>query len=128
MDRRTFIGGLALGTLTTPRATFAQPARKVYRIGVLSSRYSSAEVAGPQPRDPHVEGLFRGLRELGYVYGEHFVTEARGGEGKPERFADLAAELDRLKVDVIVVGGPMLKDVQRTVATIPVVMAGAAEP
>jgi putative ABC transport system substrate-binding protein len=129
MDRRAFfLGGLVLGTLGTPRVALGQPRRRIPRIGILSSRYSSADVAGPQPREPHVEGLFRGLRELGYVYGEHFVTEARGAEGKPERFSGLAAELDRLEVDVIVVGGPMLVDVKRMVATIPVVMAGAAEP
>jgi putative ABC transport system substrate-binding protein len=48
------------------------------------------------------------VRDLGYVHGEHFVTGPRGGEGKPERFANLAAELVRLQVDVIVAGGPTL--------------------
>jgi putative ABC transport system substrate-binding protein len=68
------------------------------------------------------------LRELGYVYGEHFVTEPRGGEGKPERFPNLAAELVRLQVDVIVAGGPTLPALKQATSTIPVVMAGAGDP
>ena len=101
MNRRAFIGSLALGTLAVPRVVPAQPARKVYRIGILSSTPMTSEMVGPQPQSPFVNALLRGLRELGYVYGEHFVTEPRGGEGKPERFPNLAAELVRLQVGVI---------------------------
>jgi putative ABC transport system substrate-binding protein len=68
------------------------------------------------------------LRELGYVYGEHFVTEPRGGEGKPERFPNLAAELIGLRVDAIVPAGPMLPALKQATSTIPVVMAGAGDP
>jgi putative tryptophan/tyrosine transport system substrate-binding protein len=91
-----------------PAVARAQPARKVYRIGILSSRSATSEMVGSQPQDPHINALLRGLRELGYVDGEHFVTEPRGGEGKAERFATLAAELVRLQVDVIVAAGPTL--------------------
>ena len=66
-------------------------------------------MVGPQPRSPFVNALLRRLRELGYVYGEHFVTEPRGGEGRPERYQSLAVELVRLQVDVIVAPGPMLR-------------------
>jgi len=68
------------------------------------------------------------LRELGYVYGEHFVTEPRGGEGKPERFPDIATELVRLQVDVIVASGPMLPALKQATSTIPVVTTGAGDP
>jgi putative ABC transport system substrate-binding protein len=68
------------------------------------------------------------LRELGYVYGEQFVTEPRGGEGKPERLPDLAAELVRLQVDVIVAAGPTLRALKQATSTIPVVMAAADDP
>jgi len=128
MDRRAFISRLGLGTLAMPRAALAQPAQKVHRIGILGSRSSTSEVAGPQPREPHFNALLRGLRELGYVYGEHFVTEARGGEGKVERFPNLAAELVRLRVDVIVAPGPVLAALKQVTSTIPVVMIGAADP
>ena len=128
MDRRAFVGSLALAALASPRLVLAQSGRKMYRIGILSSRYSTAEIAGPHPREPHADALLGGLRELGYVYGQHFVTEPRGGEGKPERFPDLAAELVRLQVDVIVAGGPMLAAARQATSTIPVVMGGAADP
>jgi putative ABC transport system substrate-binding protein len=128
MDRRAFIGRLALGAFATPRAVLAQAPRKVYRIGILSSRYATSELVGSEPREPHVAALLRGLRELGYVQGEHFVTEPRGGEGKPERFPDLAAELARLQVDVIVGGGPVLAALKQATSTIPVVMGGAGDP
>ena len=130
MDRRAFIGSLALGTLAVPRAAPSQPARKVYRIGILSDGASTSDMVGPQPRFPTHNALLRGLRELGYVYGEHFVTEPRGAGGKPERFPNLAAELVRLQVDVIVAPGlgPVLSALKQATSTIPVVIAGHGDP
>jgi putative tryptophan/tyrosine transport system substrate-binding protein len=127
MDRRAFIGSLGFGTLAAPRAAGAQPARSVYRIGILGLGLT-ADMVGPQPRSAFVNALLRGLRELGYVYGEHFVTEPRGGEGKPERFPGLAAELVRLQVDVIFAGSAALAALQRATSTIPIVMADAGDP
>jgi putative ABC transport system substrate-binding protein len=127
MDRRAFIGSLALGTLAAPRVTRAQLARKVYRIGILASSETS-DLVGPQPRGPAPNAFLRGLRELGYVYGEHFVTEPRGGGGKPERFPSLAAELVRLQVDVIVASGAALPALKQATSTIPVVMGGDSDP
>jgi putative ABC transport system substrate-binding protein len=128
MDRRAFIGGLVLGTLAAPHAAPAQPARRVYRIGILGSSTKTSDMVGPQPRNPAVNGFVRGLRELGYVYGEDFVTEPRSGEGKLERFPNLVAELVRLRVDVIVAGGPALDPLKQATSTIPVVMVGVADP
>lgn len=127
MDRRAFIGSLALGSLAVSRAASAQPARKVSRVGILSLGMTSDQV-GPEPRNPPTNALLRGLRDLGYVYGEQFVTEARGADGRPERFPTLAAELVRLRVDVIVAPGPMLSALKRAASTIPIVMAGALDP
>ena len=101
MDRRSLVGALALGTLALPRAVAAQGARRVYRIGILGSSGKTVDLQGPQPRGGQINGFLRGMRELGYVYGEHFVTEPRGAEGQPERYATLAEELVRLPVDVI---------------------------
>ena len=126
MDRRAFIGSLALGTLALPRAAPAQPARKVYRIGVLGLG-ETAGMVGPQPRGPFSNALVRGLRELGYVYGKHFVTEPRG-ESRPERYPSVAAELVRLQVDVIVASGPMLAALKQATSTIPIVMLGVNDP
>ena len=127
IDRRAFIGCLTLGTLAVPRAAPAQPARKVYRIGILGLPETS-DMVGPPPRSPVHNALVRGLQELGYVYGEHFVTEPRGAAGKPERFPGLVAELVRLKVDVIVAAGPALPALKQATSTIPIVMGGSADP
>jgi len=70
MDRRAFIGSLAFATLAVLRATRAQPARKVYRIGILTGHSTTSDMVGP--RDPPVSAPLRGLNELGYVYGGHF--------------------------------------------------------
>ena len=128
IDRRAFIGGLAFGTAVTAHIGRAQPAGKVYRIGILSSGSTTSAMVGPEPQDPRIKALLRGFRELGYVYGAHFVTEPRGGEGKPERFAALAAEVVRLQVDVIVAAGPMLSAVKQATSTIPIVTTGAGDP
>jgi ABC-type uncharacterized transport system substrate-binding protein len=128
MNRRAFIGGLALEALAGLDVARAQPARKVYRIGYLGSSGTTSAVQGPEPQSLGIRSLLRGLRELGWVYGEHFVTEPRSGEGKLERLPDLAAELVRLKVDVIVGPGPVLPALKQATSTIPVVMVGAAAP
>ena len=94
---------VSLATLAVRRSAFTQPAaRKVYRIGMLSIASTAADMAGPQPRNSASNALLIGLRELGYVYGQHFVTEPRSPEGQVERFPGLVAELVRLQVDVIV--------------------------
>jgi hypothetical protein len=85
MERRAFVGMIGGGLLAVRQAARAQPARKVYRIGILGLAATS-DLIGPQPRSPSIRALLRGMRELGYTYGEHFVTEPRGADGKPERF------------------------------------------
>src|SRR5215510_2896315 len=105
MKRRAFIGTLALGTLAVPDAARAQGARKVYRIGIIGQG-ATADLVGSQPRNSFVNAFLRGLGELGYVYGQHFVTEPRGAENRPERYPSLAADLVRIQVDVIVPTAP----------------------
>jgi putative ABC transport system substrate-binding protein len=128
MDRRAFVGSPALGTLGASAIARAQPARKAYRIGILGSSLSTADMVGPNPRNPTLRAFLGGLRELGYVYGRDFVTEPRGGEGKLERFPALAAELVCAQADVILGGGPVLPALKQATSTIPVVMVGAADP
>jgi putative ABC transport system substrate-binding protein len=127
LDRRVFLGGLAAATLA-PGAAGAQPAARVHRIGILSHSWAASEMAGPEPRRPNIKALLIALRELGYLYGEHFVTEVRGGQTQPQRYPVLAAELVRLRVDVIVASGVMLPALKQATTTIPVVMAAAADP
>ena len=82
IDRRQLLG-MVLGTLATPAAAEAQEARKVYRIGILSTNSPTSDMVGPQPRSPLTSALLGGLRELGYVYGEHFVTELVAARASP---------------------------------------------
>jgi putative ABC transport system substrate-binding protein len=96
MDRRGFIHTLTGSLLATPLAAEAQPAGKVPRVGVLSGGSRS----DPVPRG--VDAVQQGLRELGYVEGQSIAIEYRWAEWKYERLPALAAELVRLKVDVIV--------------------------
>lgn len=126
MRRRSVITAAALWAAS--RSATAQPARKVHRIGVVVAQFTAAELAGPQTASTAVNALLHGLRELGYVYGEHFVIEPRSSEGKPERFPALAAELVALPVDLIVALGPAMPALKQATSTIPIVMTGAGDP
>src|SRR5437762_2983875 len=103
-------------------AARAQQPGKIPRIGYLavSSLSSNAD---------RVEAFRQGLAELGYVEGKNILIEWRSGEGKLERRGELAAELARLKVDVIVTSGPiMTRSAKEATATIPIVMAQDGDP
>ncbi len=123
--RRTFLGTLALGLLALPPGSFAeQPPARIARIGFLGQ--TSASLSASVIR---VEALRTGLRDLGYVEGKNLTIEFRWAEGKHERLPDLAAELVRLKVDVIVTQGtPGALAAKQATATIPIVMAVVADP
>src|SRR5262245_5902703 len=127
MERCTFIGHVAVGTFTGAHVGRAEPARKVYRIGILSLRPVS-ENLGPTPRSPFMKALLQGLREVGYVYGRDFVTEGRGGEGRPDRFRERVAQIIGLRVDVILAPGPALPALKQATSTIPVIMAATLDP
>jgi len=114
---------LVLSLLVAPLAARAQPAEKMHRIGWLHPGLSH-----PEPH-PSLEAFRQGLREFGYMEGQNFVIEYRFAEGRDDRLADLAAELVRLKVDVIVAGGTTAtRAVQHATRTIPTVMAGTGDP
>jgi putative ABC transport system substrate-binding protein len=129
MNRRAFLSALAGSLLAAPLAAEAQPARKVPRIGVLSP--GSPSGAGRNPSDLAVLfAAFReGLRELGYVEGQNIKIESRWAEGNYDRLPGLAADLVRLKVDVIVTyGTPASQAAKRATGTIPIVMAAIIDP
>ena len=76
-----------------------------------------------------IEGFRQGLRELGYVEGKNIIIEWRSSEGKVERRGEIAAELVRLKVDVIVSGGPTVtRAIKEATSTIPIVMGQDSDP
>jgi putative ABC transport system substrate-binding protein len=122
MDRRKFIVGVACGLLASPFATRAQQVGKVYRIGILESIPATQNGA-------NLDALRRGLRDLGYVEGRNLIIEYRSADGSAERFPDLASELVRLKVDMIVTRGtPAAMAAKNATGTIPVVMATMGDP
>ena len=103
-------------------AAEAQPARKVYRIGYLSTQSPSAEAA-------HLDAFRQALRDLGYVDGQNVGIEYRFAEGKLDRLAGLAAELVRLNLDVIVTGGsPGTRAALQATRTVPLVMTVVGDP
>ena len=100
----------------------AQQATKIPRIGYLIAASRSASLA-------RTEAFQQGLRDLGYVEGKNIVIEWRSADGKLDRLSALAAELVRLKVDVIVSAGPALtRSAKEATKTIPIVMTQDGDP
>lgn len=121
MNRRDAVRALlVLGAAGRPLAAFAQQPGKVWRIGMLSV------AAGPGgSADP----LREQLHKLGYVEGRNLLIESRWAAGNNERLQELAAELVRLKVDVIVTQATIAAlAAKRATSTIPIVMAASADP
>lgn len=113
--------GLGIAALlTTAAAAQAQHPKRIPRIGYLSVLNAASEA-------DRSNGLRLGLRELGYVEGQNIATEFRYAEGKADRHPELAADLARVKVDVIVVSGGdrLVRAAMNATSTIPIVMMGA---
>ena len=122
MDRRTFIGGVAGGVLGAPFTLLAQQSGKVPRIGLLAR--TSAESLSPL-----LDSFRQGLRDLGWIEGKTISIEYQFGDGQLSRLGELAAELVRHNVDVIVtVDTPPTQAAQKATSTIPIVVAVSADP
>jgi putative ABC transport system substrate-binding protein len=126
MDRRAFVAG-AVALLAAPLAAEAQQEGRVYRLGMLSS--------GKAPQGP-VSLISAGwldtsaaLRAIGYEEGRNFVLEARFADAKDDRLPALAAELVRLRVDLILTRGtPATRAAKEATATIPILFSVGADP
>jgi putative ABC transport system substrate-binding protein len=116
ITRRAFCSTL----LVLPFPALAQQPKKVSRIGYLSAQ-------GPASDSTLSEGIRLALRERGYIEGHNIAIEYRYAEGKRDRFPELAADLVRLKVDVILVSGGdlLIRPAMNATKTIPIVMTGA---
>ena len=123
MKRRTLLVSLAAGALA-PLGSFAQAPAKVWRVGFLAQRRVEFVDAD------FIYGPFRqGMRQLGYVEGKNLVIEWRSAEGDASRLPELAAELVRLKVDVLALSGtPAAFAAQKATTAIPIVMIGVGDP
>src|SRR5262245_49077762 len=117
ITRRAFCSML----LALPIPAQAQQPARIPRIGILFA-------ASPPAQSARVEAFRRGLRELGYVEGKTIDVDYRSAEGKLERLSDLAAELVRLKVDVIVTIGVAILAAKKATSTIPIVFAFSGDP
>jgi putative ABC transport system substrate-binding protein len=121
MNRRAFIAGV-VSVLGVPLAGEAQQPGKVPRVGFLGPRSRSDGT-------PYLDAFLQGLRELGWVEGQNIAIEYRFAEGRLDRLAALAAELVRLKVDVILAAStPPAVAAKSATSTIPIVMATSADP
>ena len=122
ISRRTFLAAAGAGILAVPRAVEAQPAGNVPRIGFLSAAPLSSITA-------RIEAFRKGLRDLSYVEGQNIVIEWRAADDKWDRLPDLAAELVRLQVAVIVTAeGPAALAAKRVTQTVPIVMGQSGDP
>jgi putative ABC transport system substrate-binding protein len=121
VDRREFLGVVAVSLLAAPLDAQAQQTGRVYRLGILRPNT-------PPPPDEKAVPI-SALRELGYVEGQNFVVEARYAEGKIDLLPALARELVQLRVDVIVaVGLAAIRAAKDATTTIPIVMYGGFDP
>jgi len=117
MRRREFIILMSSGAAVWPLGTLAQSS-KTWRMGFIAHRYES-----------FYDALFEGLRELGYTEGQNIIIERRYAEGRAERFQEFAAEMVRLKVDIIVVvTTPAALAARNATTTIPIVHPAAIDP
>jgi putative tryptophan/tyrosine transport system substrate-binding protein len=121
MDRRRFVA-LVGSALAAPLASFAQPQRSFSRVGFLVSE----TLAGQANR---IDALRAGLRDLGYVEGKSIAIEYRPADGNYDRLHELAAELVRLKVDLIVAfGSKAVHAAKGATTTIPIVVPSSGDP
>jgi len=123
-SRLALVVAIVLGVLCIPFAPAAQDAKpgKTARIGRLSPLSAEADMPG-------LEAFRKGLRDLGWVEGRDFAIEARFAEGRPERLPELAAQLVRNRVDVILAGStPGALAAKKATSTIPIVMVTTGDP
>jgi ABC-type uncharacterized transport system substrate-binding protein len=119
MDPRTFLAGTGTVLLTAPLAAEAQQPAKTARVGILSL------AAGPNPN----MDIFPGLRELGWIEGQNMAVEYRWAADREDQLPTLAAQLVRLKVDIIVTSAtPAAQAAKQATTTIPIVMTFVADP
>ena len=123
IDRRAFLGGLVLTVLTAPLAVGAQPAGKMYAVGILGEKASD-------PSEARMWQTFRlGLRELGWIEGRNIRIESRWAEDNYSRLPELTADLVRLRVDLIVTrGSTYVQGARKATSAIPIVFLVHADP
>src|SRR4030095_4918691 len=123
MRRRAFLATVSSGLLTAPLAAEAQQAGKVYRVGILTNKASD-------PAEARLwQALRSGLRERGWIEGQNILIEFRAAEGNTGRLPELAADLVRLKVDLILARSSIfVQAAKAATSSIPIVFLIHADP
>ena len=122
MNRREFITLVGGTVIAWPLAARAQQSEKIWRVGLL-------ETTTAERNATNLFALKQALLDLGYVEGRNLAMEYRSADGRAERFEELAAELVRLNIDVILARGtPAILAAKKASGTIPVVMTAGANP
>jgi len=120
--RSVLAAALSLGAVVAPITTEAQGTGKIVRIGRLSPLSAETDA-------PNLDAFRKGLRELGWVDGKAFVIESRFADGKSERLPELASDLVRQRVDLILTGSnPGALAARKATSTIPIVMVTTGDP
>jgi putative ABC transport system substrate-binding protein len=120
MDRRSFARAVAATLLAVPLAGRPQQPAKIPRVGVIGERSAS---------DPFITAFRQGLRDLGYIEGRNVVIEFRPSQGALDRVPEIARELLRIPVDVLVVGGGVsAKHAKAETTTVPIVFTLVGDP
>jgi putative ABC transport system substrate-binding protein len=123
MNKKILVSMLAVVILAFVHPAEAQQAKKIPRIGYLSS------TDDPKTPGPLIEAFRQGLRDLGYTEGTNILVEYRYAEGMSDRMPSLVAELVQLKVDVVVVTAlPAIRAAKQATKTIPIVMVSTFDP
>jgi len=121
IPRRTFLVMISGGLLAAPLASEAQQAGRIPKIAFITTTAPGGS--------PTTDAFRGGLRDLGYIEGQNLIVEWRWGRGTTERFAEFAAEVVGLKVDVIVAANsPAGRAAQKATRTIPIVIPTMADP
>ena len=122
ITRRKLLIAIGLTAVASPLGSLAQRQNRVWRIGMLETTSMALNAA-------NLDAFRKGLQELGYVEGRNYIIEYRSADGHIERFPDLAAELVRRKVDLIVLRGtPAAQAAKKATETIPVVATAIGDP
>ena len=128
MKRRTVLAGLG-GALGWPLAVRAQPAGRVFKVGLVFTTSPVSEMIGPEPISPVVRAFMQGMRDLGYAEGRNLILVCRSAEGRLERLLAIVAELVDRRVDVIVTtGDKAAQDAKRVTTVVPIVMMVSYDP
>lgn len=125
--RRQFL--LGAGALLAAPLAPARQAKKVHRVALVFYKSPASSMAGPEPAHPLARAFVHGMRDLGYVEGRDWILVPRSMRGQPQRAPEIAADLVRLNVDVIVsVNDILTRAAKKATSSIPIVMVVTGDP